>query len=321
MPEFHLFGSLPCELRLTIWELALIPTRQDRPGIQFFSVTNHRKDGDELKTLRVQCRLGSECATGHGSRYCLAAPKLGSGENVGHSWTGNHNPSTYLLNHGLFSACPESRKVAEKAYRIWDSEEALAEVQSRVPRAPGPVHGSARVPFVASSRNGEEWQFQINPSSDLVCLQPLDPTTICLNRRFMDDLCVVRRDRGLHGFLNLAFEYAPSWRLGLEQHRPKFSSLYRLFSEPSPRGFFLRALVFADNNQSRQTNVSLWLIDYSLKRERTSVVTGRGQEFYGIGQKFVEVDDGTIADYSTGELGSALDFLRDLDRLFCGLRP
>ncbi|OTA04898.1 hypothetical protein A9Z42_0054990 [Trichoderma parareesei] len=258
----------------------------DRPGIQFFSVTNHQKDGDELKTLRVQCRLGSECATGHGSRYCLAAPKLGSGEDVGHSWTGNHNPSTYLLNHGLFSACPESRKVAQKAYRIWDSEKALAEVQSRVPRAPGPIHGSARVPFVASSRNGEEWQFQINPSSDLVCLQPLDPTTICLNRRFMEDLCVAQ---------------------------------VQLSVPPLQRA--KRALVFADNNQSRQTNVSLWLIDYSLKRERTSVVTGRGQEFYGIGQKFVEVDDGTITDYSTGELGSALDFLRDLDRLFCGLRP
>ncbi|KAL6875844.1 hypothetical protein HDV57DRAFT_522964 [Trichoderma longibrachiatum] len=315
MSEFHLFGSLPCELRLTIWELALIPTRRDRPGIQFFSVTDHKKDGDELKQLRVQCRLGSECSTGHGSRYSLAAPKLGSGEDVSHSWTGNNNPSAYLLNHGLFNACPESRKVAEKAYRLGDWEKALAES-----RGPGPVHGYACVPFV-SSRNGEEWQFPVHPNSDLVCLQPLNPNTNCLNRGFMEDLCVVRRDRGLHGFLNLAFEYAPSWRLGLEQDRLKFTSLYRLFNEPSPRGFFLRALLFADNNRSRQPNVSLRLIDYGLKRERTSVETGRGQVFNGTGRKFVEVDDSTVGDYSTGELGSALDFLRGLDRLLCGLRP
>ncbi|TFB01626.1 hypothetical protein CCMA1212_006332 [Trichoderma ghanense] len=321
MSEFHRFGNLPCELRLQIWELALIPTCRDRPGIQFFSVTNHKKDGDELKPLRVQCNLGSECSTGHGSRYCLAASKLGSGEDVGHSWTGNNNPSAYLLNHGLFNACPESRKVAEKAYGIGAWEKALAGVQTPITRGPGPLYGYACVPFV-SSRNGEEWRFPVHPNSDLVCLQPLNPNTICLNRRFMEDLCMVRWDRGLRGFRNLAIEYDPSWRLGLEQNRLKFSSLYRLFSEQSSRGFFLRALLFVDENELRRPNVSLlWLVDYTLKRKGASAVTAQGQVFYGTGRNFVEVDNGTIRCYSTGELGSALEFLRDLDQLFCGMRP
>ncbi|KAL6861942.1 hypothetical protein J3F83DRAFT_762690 [Trichoderma novae-zelandiae] len=322
--EFHLFGRLPAELRLTIWEFSVISTPRERPGIQFFSVTNHKKDkdGDKLKALRVQCHLGSECRTGHGSCYCLAAPKFGSGEDISHAWTGNNNPSAYLLNHGVFNACPESRKVAEKAYRMQAWAKTLAEVRTRIPRGSGPRHANACVPFV-TSRNGEEWRVPIHPNKDLICLQPLDPDTIGFKKRtsFVEDLCMLGRDRGLRGIPNLAFEYDSTWCLGLEQDRLKFSSLFRLFSELSPRGYFLRALLFVDGDQSRHPSPSLWLIDYTLRREERPVVPGRDQVFYGTHRQFVEVGHGTIGVSSTGEHGSALDFLKALDRLFCGMPP
>lgn len=111
--EFHLFTSLPTELRLKIWEYALRQHQPSRPGAHFFSITNLREDGGELIDLGVQCEWGSRCIHNHGDTYCLAAPKFGSS----HSWTSN-NPSSYLWDFGMWTACRESRVVIEDHYKL-----------------------------------------------------------------------------------------------------------------------------------------------------------------------------------------------------------
>lgn len=111
--EFHLFASLPAEIRLKIWKHALRPDNPSRPGAQFFSVTNFREDGDALTSLKVQCDLGSRCEYNHGETYYLAAPKFGTS----HSWT-NNNPSSYLWDFGMWSACAEPRAIIKGYYKM-----------------------------------------------------------------------------------------------------------------------------------------------------------------------------------------------------------
>ncbi|KAK1240093.1 hypothetical protein MKX08_007535 [Trichoderma sp. CBMAI-0020] len=94
-------------------EICFAAGQPSRPGAQFFSVTNFREDGDALTSLRVQCGLGSRCEYNHGETYYLAAPKFGTS----HSWT-NNNPSSYLWDFGMWSACAESRAVIEGYYKM-----------------------------------------------------------------------------------------------------------------------------------------------------------------------------------------------------------
>lgn len=68
---------------------------------------------------------------------------------------------------------------------------------------------------------------------------------------------------GMRGFPNLALEYDPSWCDGLDEIRnPNV-----LFEEMSPRGLFVRIIVWMVESYSR--NQALYLIDYNLKRTRS----------------------------------------------------
>jgi hypothetical protein len=316
--EFRQFGNFPAEIRYQIWKYALQPISPARPRAHFFSVTNYREDGDTLKKLRVQCSLGSDCEIQHGCRFCLAAPKFGLGSS--HSWTSN-NPSAYLWDFGMLSACRESRQIIEEHYKIeyWTAKLR----QGRLLDFDCADHpADACVPFIYPRTDGD-WCFPIHPNRDLVCLQPYNASTVGFYRNkeyFMEDFCMVEWDRGMRGFVNLALEYNPSWCDGLEQVYDPFN----LFLEKSPRGLFIRVLVCIAQDNSVYALDMLWLIDYDLKRNKDEsdldrVTSTNGQVFYGGDRKFVQVD--LESHYSNTWSRSALEFVSQIEMLFGGINP
>ncbi|KAM0261105.1 hypothetical protein ACHAQJ_002366 [Trichoderma viride] len=325
--EFHQFVNLPTELRLKIWKYALRPIISSRPGVHFFSVTNYKEDGDQLTKLRVQCDLGSKCKDEHGYCYCLAAPKFISGESNSHSWTSN-NPSSYLWDFGMWSACNEAKEIIGKHYKTeyW----ATKLLQGYDSRSFSEPDIDACVPFIFP-RSEEDWRFAIHPNRDLVCLQPLNPSTIGLYGEYkyidlMDDICMVSRNTGLRGLRNLAFEYDSSWCDNLETFSGWPSDAYAFIEEKGPRGFFMRTLMSMDWLVSLYVHDSIWLIDYSLKRDgnggdHAHTKAGNHMTFYANDRKFVEVDKSSVREYLSAYSGSALEFVDQLNAIFCGFTP
>ncbi|KAL7896277.1 hypothetical protein HDV63DRAFT_397213 [Trichoderma sp. SZMC 28014] len=311
MSEFHQFGNLPTEIRLKIWAYALQPINPTRLRAHFFSVTNYPEDGDALKKLRVQCFLGSDCEIEHGSEFCLAAPKFGSS----HSWTDN-NPSAYVWDFGMWNACCESNAVIEKHYNLdfW---------KARFRQGRGDFRGQepdACVPFIHPRTDGD-WRFSIHTNRDLVCLQPSNIDTVGFywgHEYFMEDFCMVEWNKGLCGFVNLAFEYDPSWFDGFFEN----FNVVHFFEEKSPRGLLIRTLVAMDDDDSVYLPQTVWLIDYNLKRDKVKsdrVASGEGKVFHGSNKNFVEVLN--ARDYSGTYNLSALDFLDHLGILLDGIEP
>ncbi|RFU72388.1 hypothetical protein TARUN_9870 [Trichoderma arundinaceum] len=304
--EFHNFGNLPGELRLGIWKYALRPIGPTRPGAHFFSMTNHKEDGDALKKLRVQCELGSDCETEHGYRHCLAAPRYTSEEGSTYSWTSN-NPSAYLWDFGMWGACRESREVIEEHYKMEHWKEKLRQYCLSNRRTGPPV--DTCVPFLFE-RGGEDWRFAIHPNRDLVCIQPLDPNTIGRYRESIfltEDICMVSWDVGLLGFRNLAFEYDSSWSDTLDQDMSRWD-LDDLLGEKSSRGLFIRALILIEDG-SLHWDDSLLLIDYNQEPDAENATSRKGTIFYGNDRNFVEVDSTPSYKYVSDKDNSALGFL------------
>ncbi|KAM0457191.1 hypothetical protein ACHAPV_006830 [Trichoderma viride] len=320
--EFHLFASLPAEIRIKIWKHALRPDNPSRPGAQFFSVTNFREDGDALTSLKVQCDLGSRCEYNHGETYYLAAPKFGTS----HSWT-NNNPSAYLWDFGMWSACAESRAIINDYYKMEYWAAKLLEDSKDDSFSYPDV--DACVPFIFP-RSDEDWRFAIRPNRDLVCIQPLNPITIGYYRKSIyltEDICMVNLNTGLRGIKNMAFEYDSSWCDDLMV--VSYPQDFRAYTEEkSPRGLFIR--YFLESKGWGYRDDPIWLIDYGLKRD--PLKRGLGEDrprlpwrehmtFYANDRKFVEVDEWSKNEYESTERWSALNFLDELDDMFGGVEP
>lgn len=89
----------------------------------------------------------------------------------------------------MWSACLESREIIEKHYEMeyWAAKLRQDQIFERADFV------DACMPFVYL-RSGEDWRFPIYPNRDLVCLQPLNVSTVGFYRNndyFMDDYCMV----------------------------------------------------------------------------------------------------------------------------------
>ena len=104
---FHLFPNLPWELRHAIWELAVRPL--DRPGAHIFCLEERDGFKFEVKQCDVICKLID-------SKLQLSVPAKTMSAEL------DSNPSMYMVDGGLWTACKESRAVMEKTFkhRMWD---------------------------------------------------------------------------------------------------------------------------------------------------------------------------------------------------------
>lgn len=102
---FHCFPLLPKELRDQIWEECV---QLHIPNAQFFTLFSYEHREEELDELS-----GQAVACVDRSNATIAAPR--SRETGEISWS-RHNKSAYLIDHGLWTACWESREVIQKRY-------------------------------------------------------------------------------------------------------------------------------------------------------------------------------------------------------------
>ncbi|KAI3574030.1 hypothetical protein IWW34DRAFT_634224 [Fusarium oxysporum f. sp. albedinis] len=104
--SFHCFGNLPVELQIEIWSSAVRPAKA---GVQIFSLSSgHRSQSHEDDAPESPWA----------DTYYLTAPKWAFGpkssrfsafDETTASWTKN-NPSTYLIDSGLWNACRQSHR-------------------------------------------------------------------------------------------------------------------------------------------------------------------------------------------------------------------
>ncbi|KAH7129208.1 hypothetical protein EDB81DRAFT_623897, partial [Dactylonectria macrodidyma] len=163
---FHLFSNLPRELQLHIWDLAVRP---DRPAAHHFTVFNALRH-DELSALQSHA-IGSQSS----QNFNLAAPRSDKGDKQSISWTAS-NPSIYLTDSGLWTACKDSRQAMEKRFdtlsRGRNRREANDYLTTPVRKLPNnPATGTL-------TSNGETRCFTIYPKTDLICLQPFNMDTV-----------------------------------------------------------------------------------------------------------------------------------------------
>ncbi|KAI1268545.1 hypothetical protein F5Y18DRAFT_375831 [Xylariaceae sp. FL1019] len=146
---FHCFSALPLELRLEIWEACLHPFV---PSAQFFSAAY----------TDMPIKPQHLCVTNKHHRG-LAAPRCQSTGEL--SWTKN-NLSAYMLDHGLWTACHESRDVMLKHHK--DRQRA----QFKYLLNDGTVEVPPSLPTTLTGmfiENGKERCFSFNPTDDLLC--------------------------------------------------------------------------------------------------------------------------------------------------------
>ncbi|KAK5661143.1 hypothetical protein OQA88_11034 [Cercophora sp. LCS_1] len=274
---FHPFLRLPRELRDHIWTLAVRPAV---PGVHLFrayDVKDSTSEGREHETTReIICDADYPIRL----RELLDAPRLAAPQCIAKnnilfwpeeqakepiSWTRN-NPSTYLTDSGLWTACKESQLAVRTEFlhstrrrAQWSPEELSSFLEGR---------GLFTLPEVvtfAASDGGSRRYFTVFPDQDLFILQPPQclpslpwnmvwdsiPSYKCLEGKWNQihkhdpQVSEVRR--------HIALEYDPCW-----DHAAVPTT-----DEPEQAALmFIESLVLL----ACQTPFNFWFIDYRIHR-------------------------------------------------------
>lgn len=249
-----------------IWECAI---RDSLPGVQVFNIYNSILDKGVDNNIDV--------ISGHGNPYCqhLAAPESSRIARTTEITKGRDNPSTYLVDRGLWSACKESRYAVQRRFgfskwrSLYDKDpEGFRRISTR-DKLDMPATGS----FASKDFN----LFTVFPNRDLFILRPHDIRTIGLGGP-NEYPCIGERWQGFQGFQHIALEYNQEWAERLDGiFCPELDDI-------------IRAIVRLGYHTAGD---KLWFIDYTLSRravETSSSGEGECNAFYTDGRRFVEVD-------------------------------
>ncbi|RSL66016.1 hypothetical protein CEP53_003510 [Fusarium sp. AF-6] len=256
--RFHRFPDLPWELRDMIWNFALRPAV---PGVHVFKLYNTETDDGVDRNIDVFNQQ-------HGGLR-LAAPQSNK-----LSVTRNRdNPSTYLIDGGLWNACKESSLVMKRNfhYQKWkslleDGNHSSSELMEKGMDMPETSY--------FTHHNGKPYFFTVFPHKDLFICQPQNLWTIhwskfCWDTNFGSSVC------GFAGIRNIALEYTLEWGYNIQE---RIIDMVVVISEVIP-------------------GLNIWIVDYTLRRRDSAAVgqqsTSRGDEnvaFYFKGQRLIPVD-------------------------------
>ncbi|KAI0156419.1 hypothetical protein GGR57DRAFT_81718 [Xylariaceae sp. FL1272] len=148
-PTFYCFAELPFELRLEIWEACVHPFV---PSAQFFSAA----------FIDMPIKPQHLCVANKHHRG-LAAPRCQSTGEL--SWTKN-NFSAYMIDHGLWTACHESRAVMIKHHKNRQRAQFKFLCNDGTVDLPPSLPTTLTGMFI---ENGKERCFSFNPTDDLLC--------------------------------------------------------------------------------------------------------------------------------------------------------
>ncbi|RYP76641.1 hypothetical protein DL769_003601 [Monosporascus sp. CRB-8-3] len=261
---FTCFTKLPKPLREKIWTAAIRPAQ---PGVHFFTIYNC---DDEKERLTIGDDAADIVAEPENcGMSTVAAPRCNRSEPNARSWIAS-NPSTYLIDGGLLTACKESRQVMNKHLRAvewWDRVDPDKNYeQEKDPDA------AVTASFV---HNGERRFFRVKPELDLFVVQPYDFETL-------DDwwhFGLFAYIFGRHHVGHMALEYDPKWASDLKAEIG--SSCYAKGA--------LGCVSRATTNETSWVE-NLWFIDYRIRRRpEESLPVDKRRIFYGVGCRYIEV--------------------------------
>ncbi|WQF85449.1 Putative 2EXR domain-containing protein [Colletotrichum destructivum] len=258
---FHQFSSLPPEIRILIWECALRPSH---PGVHFFSL-----ETKAIVTESVGRRRPS--VVPRDTRYILAPPAFTTGPR--RMWQ-DGNPSTYLVDAGLWSAQRESRHVVQKHLN-----------QLLKPHSPGDARDAT-----GPDQQQPGGTLRMLPHQDLICIQVGARQNVMTDKALSDLRTMLQRPSPTAKFsttVHIAFEYDDSWAISGE------GRLSLLRSEAGPKSCFLHLL---NSIYLGKLSAELYLIDYRLKLKpgvlAPCLFRADGYEFRGVDRSRVEGGDG-----------------------------
>ncbi|KAM0425620.1 hypothetical protein ACHAPT_009152 [Fusarium lateritium] len=308
---FHLFPRLPQEIQDLIWKEAAEIVRLKEREVHFFTIFNSRN--------RAESAVLAEYKLGGPSRSCLAAPRRRDGN--GFSWT--DNPSMYLMDRGLWTACRDSRAAIHEAsgltmcsescpgcpacsYESWDETTDMEKLYD----------GPRIAKFVS---DGYVQEMVVWPKNDLFCLQPYDWTTLGKLRL---ERTAIFPEHGKRYLQHVAFELPRGEVINRIPnvdrilHMDQIPNIDRLpdgttdqvndARQPSSHPMIQCIETLLARKRLRSIKY-VWLIDYGLERPEPRP---HAREFRANGLRFVEVTRGDREwTDSRGDGRDALDFV------------
>ncbi|WAO94851.1 2EXR domain-containing protein [Fusarium falciforme] len=256
---FHRFSDFPWELRDMIWNFALRPSV---PGVHIFKLYNSKTDDGVHKNIDVF------------NPYDHITLRLAVPQSNKSSITRNrNNPSTYLIDGGLWTACKESRLVMKRKFNCHKWKSSLENgillrseiIETRM--------DMAETSYFAC-HNGHTHFFTVFPHRDIFILRPQNLETIDWSE-FHWDIELGSYRRGFGGFQNIALEYNPEWGYDIED----------------------KIVDMAMNAGFHSSGLSIWIVDYTLRRRDSAAVgqktTSHGDEsvaFHLNGRRLIPVN-------------------------------
>lgn len=283
MAEFHHFPDLPKELRDDIWDMAI---RDDDPAVHFFSIYDAQDDPESVVSPAKKVHAPRPSCI-PGSSVGFAAPRRRGSDQL--SWT-DGNLSGYLTDSGLWTACFESRERMLRHFRPFETSPLVSkrmpvdwETVQKICEKP-----TASVNMEFTRDNGERQYLTVRPSTDLLCLQLPDNSSISWNSKRHWQLIQDFPFKLFRGYenkwpwysspiMNVAVEFDPAW----ETFDPEKD-------RPGRRPFKGITDGFSESNEKHGLK-TLWFIDYSLSRKHKS--EDRERQTFRAGKfTFIEVD-------------------------------
>ncbi|KAI6758436.1 hypothetical protein HG530_010676 [Fusarium avenaceum] len=229
---FHPFSRLPTEVRLKIWEAACFPFQQHHKGLHYVELF----DVDDYHTKMRQIKHKNQDLDSDHSSHSA-------------------NPSAYIWDVGLWTACKESREVVHCHLKIDDPIKVRIDFQEDSSQPVSRVNDGNDVQFgyLYSHDSSQDHKLVVRLSQDMFCIRGNNWESPELSYEFLDMwIPLVTKDWCSLGVSNVAFEFDLSWNSNLPH------CLSDMIEENSPRGMLAKALYHAvDGYRSPQ----LWIID------------------------------------------------------------
>ncbi|SPJ81819.1 uncharacterized protein FTOL_09224 [Fusarium torulosum] len=236
--SFQYFKSLPVELQREIWCSAVRPTN---PGVQIFSLRSddrsqsHEDGAQEAPWADTYYLTAPQWAFSPGSN------QFSSFDEATASWTEN-NPSTYLIDSGLWNACSLSRRVMRD--KLGPTQPIM--LRTRVSYGSCNVEASTSESVVSQQRS-----IIVTPSQDLFILQLDYP--YMFNWSLFDDFIPDDRLSGPMPMRHVGWQYHPTWASSLRES-PWIGSLHSLCC------YIVYGVRFRGLER-------MWLMNYRIKRK------------------------------------------------------
>ncbi|KAK4452246.1 hypothetical protein QBC34DRAFT_42342 [Podospora aff. communis PSN243] len=291
---FHQFPLLPFELREEIWKHAVRPAQ---PGAHYFSIYDPNQI-DHAVNFRTDFEADFPSQHDCAVEQLEQPPVLVKEAMPNMSWTA-HNPSAYLIDYGLWTACKESREVIEKAFKSRKC------IEPQFPTSHSGVSSTAA--FSSKGRaddNGTTGRcyltvfhnqdlFIIHPEPDLRTMMDRSITLkLPLNLGTPIPCSLLHWDKPNLRPVHVAFEFHPQWRgcrLSGHPRRPDQAVL----------GVARQVLDRLHSTLPHSHTSYVWFIDYQIERKGPDCMVAEDEAsrpcdpmplvFYARDRRFVEV--------------------------------